>query len=83
MLMELRIGLARPGRHIALDRAIDGRLGGGHLEVLNAPSSCEMSGRDVRFVSSFYSATGRMGEARGTTMAKMKSAIATDVSSAL
>jgi hypothetical protein len=41
-----------------------------------------MSGRDVQFVSSFYVATGRMGEARGT-MAKMKSAIATDVTFAL
>jgi hypothetical protein len=42
-----------------------------------------MSGRDVQFVSGFYVATGRMGEARGTTMAKMRCAIATDVSSAL
>jgi hypothetical protein len=42
-----------------------------------------MSGRDVKSMSSFYVATGGMGEARGTTMAKMKSAIATDVSSAL
>jgi hypothetical protein len=83
MLMALRIGLARPGRDIASDRAIDGSLGWDHLEVLNAPSSCEMSGRDVRFVSSFYGAAGRMGEARGTTMVKMKSTIATDVSSAL
>jgi len=42
-----------------------------------------MSGRDVQFVSTFYVATGRMGETRGTKMAKMKFAIATDVSSAL
>jgi hypothetical protein len=83
MLVALRIGLARPRRDTASDRAIDGSLGGDHLEVLNAPSSCEMNGRDVRFVSSFYGAAGRMGEARGTTMVKMKSTIATDVSSAL
>jgi len=42
-----------------------------------------MSGRDVQFVSNFYVATGRMGEARGTMMAKMKVAIATDMSPAL
>jgi hypothetical protein len=42
-----------------------------------------MSGGDVQFVSTLYVATGRMGEARGTMMAKMKFAIATDVSSAL
>jgi hypothetical protein len=42
-----------------------------------------MSGCDVQFVSGFYVATGRMGEASGTMMAKMKSAIATDVGSAL
>jgi hypothetical protein len=53
------------------------------LKTLNGPSSCEMSSRDVQFVSTFYVATGRMGETRGTMMAKMNSAIATDVSSAL
>jgi hypothetical protein len=42
-----------------------------------------MSGRDVQFASSFCGTTGRMGDARGTMMAKMKFAIATDVSSAL
>jgi len=42
-----------------------------------------MSGRDVQSVPSCYVATGRTGEARGTTMAKVKSAVATDVSSAL
>jgi hypothetical protein len=42
-----------------------------------------MSGRDAQFVSTLYVATGRMGEARGTMMAKMKFAITTDVSSAL
>jgi hypothetical protein len=42
-----------------------------------------MSGRDVQSVPSFYVATGRMGEARGTAMAKVKFAIATDESSAL
>jgi hypothetical protein len=83
MLIALRMRLARTCRDIALDWAIDGRLGGDHLEVLNAPSSSEMSGCDVQFVSGFYVATGRMGEARGTMMAKMKSAIATDESSAL
>ncbi|WP_354226598.1 hypothetical protein [Bradyrhizobium sp. F1.4.3] len=53
------------------------------LKTLNGPGSYEVSGRDVQFVSTFYVATGRMGETRGTTMAKMKFAIATDVSFAL
>jgi len=42
-----------------------------------------MSGRDVQSVPRFYVAAGRMGEARGTTVAKMKFAIVTDESSAL
>jgi hypothetical protein len=42
-----------------------------------------MSVRDVHSMSSFYVAIDQMGEARGTTMANVKSAIATDVSSAL
>jgi hypothetical protein len=53
------------------------------LKALNGPGSCEMTGFDVQFVSTFYVATGRMGETRGTMMAKMTFAIATDVSSAL
>ncbi|WP_426421200.1 hypothetical protein [Bradyrhizobium genosp. A] len=58
------------------------------LKALNGPGSCEMTGFDVQFVSTFYVstfyvATGRMGETRGMMMAKMIFAIATDVSSAL
>jgi hypothetical protein len=53
------------------------------LKTLNGPGSYEMIGRDVQFVPTFHVATGRMGESRGTMMATMKFAIATDVSSAL
>jgi hypothetical protein len=42
-----------------------------------------MSGCDVQFVSTFHVATGRMGEARGTMMAKMKFAVTAGVCSAL
>jgi len=51
------------------------------IELLTAASTGTIF--DVQFVSSFYVATGRMGEARGTMTVEMKSAIATDESSAL
>lgn len=53
------------------------------IKALKAPGSDEASGRNVYSMSCFDVATGLMGEARGTTMANAKAAIATGVSSAL
>ena len=52
-------------------------------QILKAPGSDESRGRNVYSRSGFDVATGLMGGARGTTMANVKSAIATGVSSAL
>ena len=73
----------RRGRGILLYRSIDAKLDADHHEILEAPSSDEIDGRNVYRVSCSDVATGGMGEARGTTMARVKRAIATDVSSAL
>jgi hypothetical protein len=63
--------------------SIDASLDTYHFKILNAPSSDEISGRNVHSVSCFNVAAVSMGEARGTTMAAVKSAIPTGVSSAL
>ncbi len=58
MLVGLRIARARSERDMVLHCAIDAGRGEDHLKILDAPSSDEMSGRDVSFVACFDVATG-------------------------
>lgn len=71
------------GAHAPIDLLTLGSTSTIIHQILKAPGSDETSGRNVYSMSCFDVATGLMGEARGTTMANAKSAIAIDVSSAL
>ena len=71
------------GAHASIDLLTPGSASTIIHQVLKAPGSDESSGRNVYSMSCFDVATGLMGEARGTTMANVKAAIETGVSSAL
>jgi hypothetical protein len=79
-----RMTRARRGwAHASIDLLTTGSTRTIIHEILKAPGSDKSSGRNVYSMSCFDVATGLMGEARGTTMANVKAAIETGVSSAL